>query len=114
MTTNRRKFLSFTQAAALAIATIAAPVLFSTPAYAINGRQAVGMCIDSTASGARCAWSVNDKGEIDICNKDGCVHCASAEAECTMALTTPQPPPRDRLVNTRAASNLRLATRAPR
>ena len=33
-------------------------------ASATDGRTAVGMCIDSTASGARCAWSVNDKGEI--------------------------------------------------
>ena len=54
-------------------------------ASATDGRTAVGMCIDSTASGARCAWSVNDKGEIDICNKNGCVTCPGAEQECTVA-----------------------------
>jgi hypothetical protein len=54
-------------------------------ASATDGRTAVGMCIDSTASGARCAWSVNDKGEIDICNKNGCVTCPSATSQCTVA-----------------------------
>ena len=54
-------------------------------ALATDGRTAVGMCIDSTASGARCSWSVNDKGEIDICNKNGCVYCASATAQCVVA-----------------------------
>lgn len=56
-----------------------------TSALAVDGRTAVGMCIDSTASGARCGWSVNDKGEIDICNKSGCVYCPSATSECTAA-----------------------------
>ncbi len=59
--------------------------LFLSPAWAVDGRTAVGMCIDSTASGARCGWSVNDKGEIDICNKNGCVYCPSSTAECTVA-----------------------------
>ena len=54
-------------------------------ASATDGRTAVGMCIDSTATGARCAWSVNDKGEIDICNKNGCVTCPSATSQCTVA-----------------------------
>ena len=58
---------------------------FTSSAFAVDGRTAVGMCIDSTASGARCAWSVNDKGEIDICNKNGCVTCPGAEQECTVA-----------------------------
>ena len=52
---------------------------------AIDGRSAVGVCIDSSAGGARCAWSVNDKGEIDICNKSGCVYCKSATDECQAA-----------------------------
>lgn len=60
-------------------------------AHAIDGRTAVGMCIDSTASGARCVWSVNPKGEVDICNKNGCVTCPSATKECTMASTRPRP-----------------------
>ena len=61
-------------------------------ASATDGRTAVGMCIDSTASGARCAWSVNDKGEIDICNKNGCVTCPSATSQCTVASRTrPRP-----------------------
>ena len=54
-------------------AIMAATVIASSPALAIDGRTAVGVCIDSTAT--RCAWSVNDKGEIDICNQSGCVFC---------------------------------------
>jgi hypothetical protein len=71
----------------LALSTFAAMLIATaaTPALAIDGRTAVGVCIDSTASGARCAWSVNDKGEIDICNKSGCVYCPSATGECTVA-----------------------------
>ena len=57
----------------------------STPALAIDGRNAVGLCIDRTANGARCAWSVNDKGEVDVCNSSGCVYCPSATSECTAA-----------------------------
>jgi hypothetical protein len=64
---------------------LVAIVALSTAALAIDGRTAVGVCIDSTASGARCAWAVNDKGEIDICNKNGCVYCPSATSECTVA-----------------------------
>jgi hypothetical protein len=60
-------------------------ISFSGSAVATDGRTAVGMCIDSTASGARCEWSVNDKGEIDICNKNGCVYCESATKQCTVA-----------------------------
>jgi hypothetical protein len=63
----------------------------STPTFAIDGRTAVGMCIDSTAGGARCAWSVNKKGEIDICNKSGCVYCPSATSQCTVARRRPRP-----------------------
>lgn len=65
-----------------------AAILFvtsATPALAVDGRAAVAACIDSTASGARCEWSVNDKGEIDICNKSGCVYCPSAKGDCTAA-----------------------------
>lgn len=72
------------------VATIA--LTSPTPTFATNGRDAVGQCIDSTAGGARCEWSVNDKGEIDICNKSGCVYCASAESECVTAdKTRPRP-----------------------
>jgi hypothetical protein len=28
---------------------------------------------------------VNDKGEIDICNKSGCVYCPSATGDCAVA-----------------------------
>ncbi len=66
-------------------------LFLSNSAKATDGRTAVGMCIDSTASGARCEWSVNDKGEIDICNKNGCVTCPSASGECTVARTRPRP-----------------------
>ena|SRR5579863_1385688 len=63
-----------------------------TPAHATKGREAVGMCIDSTANGSRCAWGVNDKGEIDICNKNGCVYCPSADGDCVVASKTrPKP-----------------------
>lgn len=66
-------------------------MLATTPTWATDGRTAVGMCIDSTASGARCGWSVNNKGEIDICNKTGCVYCPSATAECVVAKKRPPP-----------------------
>jgi hypothetical protein len=62
----------------------------ATPAYAIDGTTAVGLCIDSTAGGARCGWNVNEKGEIYICNKSGCVYCPSATAQCVV--TTIQRP----------------------
>jgi hypothetical protein len=67
--------------AAIVVAIVSAPITAS----AIDGRTAVGICIDSTASGARCAWSVNDKGEIDICNQSGCVTCPSATEQCSVA-----------------------------
>jgi hypothetical protein len=67
----------------------AAVLLISGTAWAVDGRTAVGMCIESTASGARCVWSVNEEGEIDICNKNGCVTCESATAECEMARKNP-------------------------
>lgn len=63
-------------------------LFFANSASAIDGRTAVGMCIDSKI---RCAWSVNDKGEIDICNKNGCVYCPSATEECTVAKKRPRP-----------------------
>lgn len=74
-----------------AILIVAAWLGLAGAAQAIDGRTAVGMCIDSTASGARCVWAVNDKGEVDICNKNGCVTCPSATEECTMASTRPRP-----------------------
>jgi hypothetical protein len=75
------------------VALIAIVIGLSLPtrAFAIDGRNAVGVCIDSTASGAHCAWSVNDKGEIDICNKHGCVYCESATSECVVAKKRPRP-----------------------
>jgi len=63
----------------------------STPAWAIDGAAAVALCIDSTASGAQCVWSANDKGEINVCNKSGCVYCPSANDECTAAKTRSRP-----------------------
>jgi hypothetical protein len=79
--------LAFQSAFRLAVMTFAAILIgaAATPALAIDGRTAVGVCVDSNASGARCAWSMNDKGEIDICNKSGCVYCPSATGECTAA-----------------------------
>ena len=63
----------------------------ATPAFAIDGTTAVGMCIDSTAGGARCLWNVNEKGEIDICNQTGCVYCPSATGQCSVARKRPRP-----------------------
>jgi hypothetical protein len=62
----------------IAVIVAAIAVTLSTQALAIDGRTAVGVCIDSTASGARCVWNVNEKGEVDICNKSGCITCPSA------------------------------------
>jgi hypothetical protein len=64
---------------------IAIALLSPTPAVATDGNHAVQICIDSTAAGARCAWGVNAKGEIDICNRTGCVTCPGPTAECTVA-----------------------------
>lgn len=73
-------------------ALVAMVLLLPDAAWATKGREAVGMCIDSTASGARCVWNVNDKGEIDICNKNGCVTCPGADKDCVMARTSrPKP-----------------------
>ena len=63
----------------------------STPAMATKGREAVGMCIDSTANGSRCEWNVNDQGEIDICNKNGCVYCPSATSDCKVVSRSARP-----------------------
>jgi len=78
-------------AARLAVG-VAILLSWAASSFAINGREAVGMCIDSTAGGARCAWNVNSKGEIDICNKSGCVYCPSAEGTCTVAAKIHKPP----------------------
>jgi hypothetical protein len=78
--------------AALTLFTILATV-GATPASATNGRTAVGMCIDSTATGARCGWAVSDDGSIDICNKNGCITCPSAEGECTVVSHVKHTPP---------------------
>ena len=75
----------------IALAALLGGLFLIGPTQATDGRTAVGMCIDSTASGARCAWSVNDKGEIDICNKNGCVTCPSATDQCTVARSRPRP-----------------------
>jgi hypothetical protein len=78
-TKSRTAVVVLAAIAALGVASLA------TPAFAVDGRTAVGMCIDGTAKGLRCGFSVNDKGEIDICNKNGCVYCKSATDQCTMA-----------------------------
>jgi hypothetical protein len=83
-------YVTFFSTSTLVAVIVFAVALFSpAQAHAINGRDAVGVCIDSTASGANCAWGVNGKGEIDICNKSGCVYCASASADCVVANVAP-------------------------
>jgi hypothetical protein len=74
-------FLTFRHSLAPAICLSVATLYFAgvSPASATTGREAVGMCIDSTAKGARCGWAVSKDGSIDICNKNGCVTCPSAE-----------------------------------
>ena len=67
------------------IALTAVATILVSPASAITGREAVGKCIDSTATGARCGWAVSKDGSIDVCNKSGCVTCPSAEGQCTAA-----------------------------
>jgi hypothetical protein len=77
-----------------AVFTAIALISSATPAWAIDGRGAVGLCIDSTAGGAQCIWSVNPKGEIDICTKSGCVYCPSATGDCKVTdATRPRPQP---------------------
>jgi hypothetical protein len=77
----------------LAVTLGAITITVSTPALAVDGRTRVGQCIDATANGQRCGWSVNDKGEIDVCDKSGCQYCASATSECTSARIIHRPPP---------------------
>jgi hypothetical protein len=87
-------FQKHSRAAAMAFFAIigVTAAALSAPASATNGRTAVGMCIDSTASGARCGWSVSKDGSIDICNKSGCVTCPSADAQCVAAARAPKGP----------------------
>lgn len=70
-------------------------------AVAVDGRNAVGVCIDA---GPKCAWSVNDKGEVDVCTANGCWYCPSATSECVPARTTrpkPSNPVRGTIVSTK-------------
>ncbi len=104
------------RAAATAFAAILATagVTLATPAAATNGRTAVGMCIDSTASGARCGWAVSSDGSIDICNKNGCITCPSADGECTAADATHKPPPWSLPIGAKVTTSLGVFTvRAP-
>jgi hypothetical protein len=79
--------------------------MLSTASFAVNGREAVGACIDSTATGARCGWAVSTDGSIDVCDKSGCVTCPSATSECVPAKRNPKRPLKftatagDRLLN---------------
>jgi uncharacterized membrane protein (UPF0182 family) len=82
------------KAAARALMTVLVVIvgLSSTSAMAVTGREAVGNCIDSTATGARCGWAVSKDGSIDVCDKTGCVTCPSATSECTPAKKNPKRP----------------------
>ncbi len=103
LTVLRRAFCPFTLVAAAFFS-----IAFFSPAqaHATDGQTAVGLCIDSTASGDRCAWSVNGKGEIDICNKSGCVYCPSATSQCTVADKKPGGPIRSFPVGTTVTTTL--------
>jgi hypothetical protein len=78
--------------ALLVISLTVATLGCSLPSWAIDGRTAVGQCIDMTATGARCGWSVSQDGSIDICTKSGCITCPSATDECTLANKAPRRP----------------------
>lgn len=97
------------------VAALVAALLLSSAAHATTGRDAVGMCIDSTASGARCVWSVNPKGEIDICNKNGCVTCPSANGTCEVTIhrTRPTRPLPSGVVVDTAIGNFTVAPKQP-
>jgi hypothetical protein len=84
----------------------AAGVGLAAPAAATDGRTAVGMCIDSTASGARCGWAVGSDGSIDICNKNGCITCPSAEGECSVVPDLKHQPPRGLPVGSKVTTPL--------
>jgi hypothetical protein len=71
--------------------------VLSAPASAIDGRNAVNQCVNLTASGARCSWAVNSKGEVDVCTKSGCVTCPSATGTCVKARTGVPTKPFDRI-----------------
>ncbi len=71
------KTISFAAAALVLAAGLAA-----TPAFATNGRQAVGMCIDQPG----CTYAVSKDGtNIDIITADGTyIHCPDAKSECVI------------------------------
>ena len=55
------------------------------PAFATNGRQAVGMCIEQSG----CSWQRNKDGSILILSGGDnatIITCPSAEAECKVAI----------------------------
>ena len=68
-------------ATALTTALVATAFAFATPAFATDGRTAVGMCINQTG----CTYAVSKNGKnIDIIAADGTyIHCADAKSECT-------------------------------
>ena len=91
------------RSAAMFFTAIVAVMMLSTSASAVDGRTAVGNCIDSSG---RCAWSVNDKGEIDVCSDGGCVTCPSATSECTTARRGRTRPTRPLPVGTKVVTAL--------
>ncbi|MHA6731602.1 hypothetical protein [Devosia sp. A369] len=60
---------------------------FTAPAWATDGCNAVGQCIDQEG----CSWAANKDGSnIDIITADGTyIHCASATSECTIPRVRP-------------------------
>ncbi len=67
-------------AAALTLtAALAAAAAFTGPAFAIDGRHAVGLCIDNP----KCHFTVDKAGGIDIMVDGHWVSCPGATKECT-------------------------------
>ena len=73
--------MSVSRILAAAIA-ITVSVIAASPAFAINGRQAVGLCIDQEG----CTFGVGKNGKnIDILTADGTyIHCPDAKSQCTI------------------------------
>ena len=66
--------LALTLGAALSIG-----AAFTAPAMALDGRHAVGLCIDNP----KCSYTVDKAGGIDIMVNGHWVSCPGATKECT-------------------------------
>jgi hypothetical protein len=63
-------------------ATLSIAAAFTGPALALDGRHAVGACIDRGPT--HCSWTRDAAGGIDIMVDGHWISCPSAEGECTV------------------------------